>query len=193
MDKVVQPNTWRDAMDDELICTHLGTADSFPSAQAALAALIDWRVSVALDPEVSSDAQALIDRGAAQPQAEPVTCSDGTPCVHGNWCTEVYCQKHCEFLVRPAAPAVAEPLTPLPEPKKYFGIDAEPDFLYFTAGQMHEYAAAVSAVEIDKLRYERDLLRIVVEGTAAADELLETPEAIYRLARIAREALGETK
>ena len=50
-----------------------------------------------------------------------------------------------------------------------------------------------AAAEIDKLRYERDLLRIVVEGTAAADELLETPEAIYRLARIAREALGETK
>ena len=84
-------------------------------------------------------------------------------------------------------------LPPLPEPKKYFGIDAEPDFSYFTADQMHEYAAAVSAAEIDTLRYERDLLRIVVEGTAAADELLETPEAIYRLARIAREALGETK
>lgn len=63
----------------------------------------------------------------------------------------------------------------------------------FTADQMHEYAAAVSAAEIDKLRYERDLLRIVVEGTAAADELLETPEAIFRLARIARDALGETK
>ena len=31
---------------------------------------------------------------------------------------------------------------PLPEPKKYFGIDAEPDFSYFTADQMHEYAAA---------------------------------------------------
>ena len=59
----------------------------------------------------------------------------------------------------------------------------------YTADQMRDYAAA----EIDKLRYERDLLRIVVEGTAAADELLETPEAIYRLARIAREALGETK
>ena len=50
-----------------------------------------------------------------------------------------------------------------------------------------------AAAEIDLLRYERDLLRIVVEGTAAADELLETPEAIFRLARIARDALGETK
>ena len=50
-----------------------------------------------------------------------------------------------------------------------------------------------AAAEIDLLRYERDLLRIVVEGTAAADEFLENPEAIFRLARIAREALGETK
>ena len=33
-----------------------------------------------------------------------------------------------------------------------------------------------AAAEIDKLRYERDLLRIVVEGAAAADELLENPE-----------------
>ena len=54
-------------------------------------------------------------------------------------------------------------------------------------------ANAILTAEIDKLRYERDLLRIVVEGTAAADELLETPEAIYRLARIARDALKETK
>ena len=54
-------------------------------------------------------------------------------------------------------------------------------------------ANAILTAEIDKLRYERDLLRIVVEGTAAADELLETPEAIFRLAWIAREALGETK
>ena len=90
---------------------------------------------------------------------------------------------------------------PLPEPHGQLLIwdhNAKPNdpvrYRYiFTADQMHEYVAAVSAAEIDKLRYERDLLRIVVEGTAAADELLETPEAIYRLARIARDALGETK
>ena len=59
-----------DALDDALICCHIGTVESFPTAKAALAALIDWHVSVALDPEVSSDAQALIDRGAAA-VAEP--------------------------------------------------------------------------------------------------------------------------
>ena len=97
-------------------------------------------------------------------------------------------------------------LPPLPEPDGWAGKDYyhrpattladiifAPEQARYTADQMHEYAAAVSAAEIDKLRYERDLLRIVVEGTAAADELLETPEAIFRLARIARDALGETK
>jgi hypothetical protein len=80
----------------------------------------------------------------------------------------------------------------LPEPKKYFGLDAEPDFSYYTEGQMREYAAAVS----DELRVqgliwrdERDALRGVVEGAAAADEFLENPAAIYRLARMARAAL----
>ena len=52
-------------------CLHLGTVESFPTAQEALDALIDWHVAVALDPTVSSDAQALVDRGAAA--AEPLT------------------------------------------------------------------------------------------------------------------------
>jgi len=74
---------------------------------------------------------------------------------------------------------------PLPEPKKYFGIDAEPDFSYFTAAQMHSYATAVSAAD------NAALLK-VVEGAAAADEFLDSPEAIYRLARMARAALKAT-
>ena len=62
---VAHPDPWREAIDAELVCLHLGTVDSFPDAGAALNALIDWHVAVALDPEVSSAAQALIDRGAA--------------------------------------------------------------------------------------------------------------------------------
>ena len=69
---VAHPDPWREAIDAELVCLHLGTADSFPDAGAALNALINWHVQVALDPEVSSDAQALIDRGAAQAAPEPV-------------------------------------------------------------------------------------------------------------------------
>lgn len=40
---------------------------------------------------------------------------------------------------------------------------------------------------------EIDLLRIVVESAAAADQFLENPAAIFRLARIARAALEATK
>jgi hypothetical protein len=49
-----------------------------------------------------------------------------------------------------------------------------------------DYAAAVSAAD------NAALLK-VVEGAAAADEFLDSPEAIYRLARMARAALKETK
>jgi hypothetical protein len=47
-----------------------------------------------------------------------------------------------------------------------------------------DYAAAVSAAD-------NAALREVVEGAAAADEFLDSPEAIYRLARMARAALKE--
>jgi hypothetical protein len=66
---VPEPNPWREAIDDELVCLHLGTADSFTSAKDALNALIDWHTTVAFDPEVSSYAQALIDKGAAKARA----------------------------------------------------------------------------------------------------------------------------
>jgi hypothetical protein len=49
-----------------------------------------------------------------------------------------------------------------------------------------DYAAAVSAAD-------NAALREVVEGAAAADEFMDSPEAIYRLARMARAALKETK
>jgi hypothetical protein len=71
---------------------------------------------------------------------------------------------------------------PLPVPKKYFGLDTESDFSYFTADQIRKYAAAVSAAD-------NAALREIVEGAAAADEFMDSPEAIYRLARMARTAL----
>ena len=70
--KSLAANPWRDAIDAELICCHIGTVESFPTAKYALNELINWYVKVALDPEVSSAAKALVDRGATQPQAEPV-------------------------------------------------------------------------------------------------------------------------
>lgn len=66
-----QENPWRDAIDAELICCHIGTVESFPTAKYALNELINWYVKVALDPEVSSAAKALVDRGRAA-VAEPL-------------------------------------------------------------------------------------------------------------------------
>ena len=96
---------------------------------------------------------------------------------------------------------------PLPEPDMSYVIDGPAKY---NAQQMREYSDAENAglqttladsrayVErlkgrIDEVKAELATLRAVVEGAAAADEFLENPEAIYRLARIARAALGATK
>jgi hypothetical protein len=79
-EELAQANPWREAINDELICLHLGTADSFPDAGAALNAVVNWHVETALDPEVSAYAQALIDRGAAAPVPEDdMDDDDGCP------------------------------------------------------------------------------------------------------------------
>jgi len=57
---------WLRAVDEALVVTHLGIAeatDDYEVAKKKLAALIQWHVTVALDPAVSEDAQALIDQG----------------------------------------------------------------------------------------------------------------------------------
>jgi len=70
---LAEPIPWKQAIDDGLV-TIESTTDSFETPRKALDALIDWHVSVAIDPRVSSEAQALIDRGRAEAQAdaEPV-------------------------------------------------------------------------------------------------------------------------
>ena len=45
--------------------------------------------------------------GIGKPEQEPVACPDGKQCKHGAWCTETYCQEHCEF----RAPPQRKPLT----------------------------------------------------------------------------------
>ena len=87
-----------------------------------------------------------------------------------------------------------------PDPHTYRWTDAE-------VATMREYAAAVSAADNAALLAENadqqkviaayemcnppwaQALREIVEGAAAADEFLDSPEAIYRLARMARAAL----
>lgn len=112
--KSLAANPWRDAIDDALICTHIGTAESFPTAQAALDALIIWHVRVALDPEVSLDAQALIDRGATQPQAEPVAWRRYNRSIgwqYEDGVTSFASDPSAEPLYAAPQAAVAEPLT----------------------------------------------------------------------------------
>lgn len=69
----VPADPWKAAIDDELVCCHIGTTDSFPDAKTALKNLIDWHVQIALDPAVSSDAQALIEKGKSAAPAVPLT------------------------------------------------------------------------------------------------------------------------
>ena len=53
---------WKAALDQELVSLHLGTTDTpgYDTPKAALDAIIQWHVKIALDPAVSSDAAALI-------------------------------------------------------------------------------------------------------------------------------------
>jgi hypothetical protein len=56
---------WKQTVIDELICCHIYNASHDTNPRKALHDAINWNVQVALDPQVSSDAQELIDRGAA--------------------------------------------------------------------------------------------------------------------------------
>lgn len=62
------PDAWRQAIDDKLV-TLGSTASSYATPREAVAALIEWQVSVALDPRVSSAAEALIERGRSESPA----------------------------------------------------------------------------------------------------------------------------
>ncbi len=60
---------YRDAVDREL--TTLGTCvDAYESPTAAVRTMIDWHVQIALDPAVSSDASALVERGRQERSEE---------------------------------------------------------------------------------------------------------------------------
>ena len=112
--ELAHPNPWKDAIDAELICCHIGTVESFPTAKYALNELINWYVKVALDPEVSSAAKALVDRGAAQPQAEPVAWRRYNRSIgwqYEDGVTSFASDPSAEPLYAAPQAAVAEPLT----------------------------------------------------------------------------------
>ena len=72
-------------------------------------------------------------------------------------------------------------LPPLPEPKKYFGVDAEPDFTYYTAGQMREYSDAENATLTEQVRVLREALEYV---------LLDEPTGIPRASSACRRVVA---
>ena len=77
------PNPWRQAVDRELVDAGLDCLAPDAEAVPSLTKLLSWRCTIALDPAVSEEAQALIERGrvyercrrepaAQQPAVEPV-------------------------------------------------------------------------------------------------------------------------
>lgn len=60
---------WRDAVDRELTVIH-STAESYATPLDAVRALIDWHCAVAIDPRVSSEAEAMVERGREEMRAE---------------------------------------------------------------------------------------------------------------------------
>ena len=67
---------WREAVHDELVTTWTLSAENKDDPRKALQDIINWHVRASLDPAVSSDAQALIERGKAmrdgwRPASEP--------------------------------------------------------------------------------------------------------------------------
>ena len=77
-----QPDPWRDAILDQAATHHTDTSGT--PAQV-LRRIIDAAVAIALDPAVSAEAQALIDRGAVQPVALSDDCSPNHLCNGGRW------------------------------------------------------------------------------------------------------------
>jgi len=61
-------NSWKDAIDNEMVCAHIGVANG--SARECLHKVINWHVMVALDPCVSSSAEALIQSGRDEAKAD---------------------------------------------------------------------------------------------------------------------------
>ena len=54
---------WRAAIDDALIVNHLSPTKDHEAPREALHRLLAWEAQVALDPLVSADAAALVERG----------------------------------------------------------------------------------------------------------------------------------
>ncbi len=59
---------WKQAVIDQLVIGHIYQPKHVNNPRQALQDAISWNTDIALDPQVSSDAQKLIDQGAAAEQ-----------------------------------------------------------------------------------------------------------------------------
>lgn len=73
---------WREAVHDELVTTWTLSAENKDDPRKALQDIINWHVRVSLDPAVSSDAQALIERGKAMRDEWRPASVDCRTCRH---------------------------------------------------------------------------------------------------------------
>jgi hypothetical protein len=68
-----KPNPWREVIDESLVGAGLDVASDDPASD--LLRLLDWHHDIWLDPAVCQEAQALIDRGAAEERAKSAPSS----------------------------------------------------------------------------------------------------------------------
>ena len=61
---------WREAIINELIIAHIYSKEHDDNPRKAIQDAISWNCAVALDPAVSSDAQALVEKGRAGMEAD---------------------------------------------------------------------------------------------------------------------------
>lgn len=78
------PNPWKEAVHDALVINWAFTAEHEDNPRKAVSDLIAQEVRMALDPLISSDAQALIDRGRAE--AEPLREQKDAAYLERNQC-----------------------------------------------------------------------------------------------------------
>ena len=64
---------WKEAVISELVVAHIYQSKHDTDPRRAIQDAISWNVEIALDPQVSSDAQKLIDQGVAKEQARNQT------------------------------------------------------------------------------------------------------------------------
>lgn len=68
--KAEPDNPWRDAVDEFLIVACLSPIREGEHPEHALGRLLQWETMIALDPAVSTQAQALVERGKSESEAE---------------------------------------------------------------------------------------------------------------------------